>query len=63
MTAEKLDNIIADVTQRIKALRPKDGGIWRGELSSSAISTSVSIFALQKIDAVKYAEYIERGAE
>ena len=48
MTAEKLDNIIADVTQRIKALRPKDGGIWRGELSSSAISTSVSIFALQK---------------
>ena len=63
MTAEKLDNIIADVTQRIKALRPKDGGIWRGELSSSAISTSVSIFALQKIDAAKYMEYIERGAE
>ena len=63
MTAEKIDKIIADVTAQIKAARPKDGGIWRGELSSSAISTSVSIFALSRIDSAKYAEHIERGAE
>lgn len=63
MTAEKIDKIIADVTVQIKAARPKDGGIWRGELSSSAISTSVSIFALSRIDSAKYAEHIERGAE
>jgi squalene-hopene/tetraprenyl-beta-curcumene cyclase len=37
--------------------------MWRGNLSSSAISTSVSIFALHKIDAERYNDHIERGKE
>ena len=36
-------------------------GMWRGSLSSSAISTSVSVFALQRIDAEKYAAQIQAG--
>lgn len=39
------------------------GGIWRGKLSSSAISTSVSIFALYIIDKEKYAPYIQKGSQ
>lgn len=41
--------------------RRTPGGIWRGKLSSSAISTSVSIFALYIIDKEKYAPYIQKG--
>lgn len=63
MRREQLDIIINDITARIKAARPKDGGIWRGRLSSSAISTSVAIFALQRIDALRYAEHIDNGAK
>ena len=36
-------------------------GVWNGKLSSSAISTSVSVFALQRIDSQKYAQYIANG--
>ena len=36
-------------------------GVWNGKLSSSAISTSVSVFALQRIDSRKYAQYIANG--
>lgn len=39
------------------------GQIWRGKLSSSAISTSVSVFALYMVDKDKYASYIQKGAE
>ena len=54
--------MIADVQARLKASR-KPGQMWRGNLSSSAISTSVSIFALHKIDAERYNDHIERGKE
>lgn len=38
-----------------------DDGMWRGMLSSSAISTSVSVFALQRIDSKTYDSYIKKG--
>ena len=62
MRREDIDIMIADVQARLKASR-KPGQMWRGNLSSSAISTSVSIFALHKIDAVRYNDHIERGKE
>ena len=62
MRREDIDIMIADVQARLKACR-KQGQMWRGNLSSSAISTSVSIFALHKIDAEAFAQHIERGKE
>ena len=38
-------------------------GMWNGKLSSSAISTSVSVFALQRIDSERYASYIANGVK
>ena len=62
MNAEKIDAIISDLTERLKAQRTK-GQMWRGELSSSAISTSVAAFALYKIDAERYKERIDQAVE
>lgn len=39
------------------------GGIWRGKLSSSAISTAVSVFALYRVDQEGNASYIRKGTE
>ena len=50
----------ADAIERLMKSRSADG-MWRGELSSSAISTAVSVFALQRIDADKYAAHIQAG--
>ena len=49
-----------DALERLMNSRSEDG-MWRGKLSSSAISTSVSVYALQRIDADKYAQQIENG--
>ncbi|KAA6336036.1 Sporulenol synthase [termite gut metagenome] len=38
-------------------------GMWRGELSPSAVSTSVSIFALWMIDKERYVPQIRAGAD
>jgi squalene-hopene/tetraprenyl-beta-curcumene cyclase len=46
----------------LRAPRSADG-LWIGNLSSSAISTSVAVFALHTIDRARYAEPIRRGAE
>ena len=62
MRREDIDIMIADVQARLKACR-EQGQMWRGNLSSSAISTSVSIFALHKIDAEAFSQHIERGKE
>ena len=62
MRREDIDIMIADVQSRLKVCR-KQGQMWRGNLSSSAISTSVSIFALHKIDTEAFAQHIERGKE
>lgn len=60
---EQIQEMHAALRERLLAMRPADGGIWRGKLSSSAISTSVSIFALHCADREKYAADIQRGIE
>ncbi len=55
-----LKEMQADALERLMKSRSADG-MWRGALSSSAISTSVSVFALQRIDAEKYAAQIQAG--
>ena len=60
MNKEQLNEIKHDAIQRLMNRRSEDG-MWRGTLSSSAISTSVSIFALQSIDAHTYDSYIKAG--
>lgn len=57
---EQLKEIRDDALRRLMKSRSEDG-MWRGSLSSSAISTAVSVFALQRIDAEKYAEHIRKG--
>ncbi len=54
--------IQADAIKRLLEQRSADG-LWRGHLSSSAISTSVSVFALQRIDEVRYRDAIKGGVE
>ena len=62
MNVEKIDAIISDLTERLKTQRKK-GQMWRGELSSSAISTSVAAFALHKIDAERHRQRIDQAVE
>ena len=59
-TEEKIQVMMNDATQRLLSMRRADG-MWEGHLSSSAISTSVSIFALSVIDHQAYAQEIQRG--
>lgn len=47
---ENIKEMQADAMERLMNSRSVDG-MWRGKLSSSAISTSVSVFALQRINA------------
>ena len=63
LDVKEIDNIKemqADAMERLMNSRSVDG-MWRGKLSSSAISTSVSVFALQRINAERYAQQIENG--
>lgn len=62
MRTELVNEMIEDITRKLLQKRPP-GGIWRGRLSSSAISTSVAIFALYQIDPDTYEPYIRKGAE
>lgn len=62
MREEQLNEMIQVVTERLLSRRTP-GGIWRGRLSSSAISTSVALFALHQIDAQTYDPYIRKGAD
>lgn len=59
-TEEKIQTIVNDASNRLLSMRREDG-MWEGHLSSSAISTSVSIFALSVIDHERYQKEIERG--
>lgn len=61
-TDEKIDSIISDATARLMAMRRQDG-MWEGHLSSSAISTAVSVFALSVIDRKEYSREIHRGTQ
>ena len=60
MKTEQLKEIHTDAMEYLMKSRSEDG-LWRGSLSSSAISTAVSVFALQRIDADKYATHIQAG--
>ncbi|MBQ2182319.1 MAG: squalene--hopene cyclase [Bacteroidaceae bacterium] len=62
MDMEKVERLIRELTDKLCSLRQEDG-IWRGVLSSSAISTSVSLFALYEIDKEKYRSVIEAAAK
>lgn len=57
---ENIKEMQADAMERLMNSRSVDG-MWRGKLSSSAISTSVSVFALQRINAERFAQQIENG--
>lgn len=60
MNERQIEEMIQVTTKALLSKR-EVGQIWRGNLSSSAISTSVSVFALHEIDAVKYALLINKG--
>ncbi|MFV0555113.1 MAG: prenyltransferase/squalene oxidase repeat-containing protein [Mangrovibacterium sp.] len=48
---------------KLLAKQSSKAGLWTGELSSSAISTSVAVFALHMVDAEKHKEAIDKGAD
>ncbi len=58
----KIEQMAEALSRELKQRRTP-GKIWRGKLSSSAISTSVSVFALHTIDREKYAGHIRKGKE
>jgi squalene-hopene/tetraprenyl-beta-curcumene cyclase len=60
MNESQLKEMQTDAMQRLMRSRSEDS-LWRGTLSSSAISTAVSVFALQRIDAVRYRPHIDAG--
>lgn len=60
MINDILTELKTDAMSRLQGSR-SDDGMWRGWLSSSAISTSVSVFALQRIDAERYEQQIKDG--
>lgn len=60
MSRRQIDEMIQETTRLLLQER-EAGKIWRGELSSSAISTAVSVFALHEIDARKYEQQIKGG--
>ena len=59
MNIEQLKEMQADAIERLMQSRSEDG-MWRGSLSSSAISTAVSVFSRGRIDAVKYSTHIRQ---
>lgn len=61
MMKEQINEMIEFVQGELLKRKPS-GQIWRGHLSSSAISTSVSVFALYMIDKNRFASEIDRGS-
>ncbi len=57
---EKIQVMLHDATERLLSKRREDG-MWEGYLSSSAISTAVSIYALSVIDRQTYTKEIDHG--
>lgn len=62
MRNKQAEEMIGVLREQLLAKRTP-GKIWRGKLSSSAISTSVSVFALYMVDKNKYASYIQKGTQ
>ena len=59
LNKEHIDEMIAVLTKEL--IEKRGEGIWRGRLSSSAISTSVSVFALSMADKDLYDVQIKGG--
>ena len=57
---DRLDTMIRSL-QELLLSRRDEKGTWRGHLSSSAISTSVSVYALYRMDPQVYAREIAAG--
>lgn len=63
MRKNRADEMINYLQDELLKRRSSSEGMWNGHLSSSAISTSVSVFALYMADAGKYNLQIQKGAE
>ncbi|WP_430816349.1 prenyltransferase/squalene oxidase repeat-containing protein [Carboxylicivirga sp. RSCT41] len=61
MQEEKIHTMIDYLSGELLDKRPEDGSLWSGYLSSSAISTSVAVFALFMSDKDKYQSHIVNG--
>ena len=61
MNTEQINKMIESLSESLLLRRSADG-LWRGKLSSSAISTAVAIFALYMTDKEKYRSFIQNGA-
>ncbi len=57
---ERLDRTIDTLRERLLASKNAKGH-WVGHLSSSALSTATTVFALAQVDATKYRPLIDRG--
>ncbi|MDR0796760.1 MAG: squalene--hopene cyclase [Tannerella sp.] len=60
MKEEQISEMLDVLSERLLLSRSANG-LWRGKLSSSAISTAVSIFALYSVDKDKYRIFIQNG--
>ncbi|MCG8580246.1 MAG: squalene--hopene cyclase, partial [Bacteroidales bacterium] len=61
MQEEKIHTMIAYLSAELLDKRPPNSSLWNGYLSSSAISTSVAVFALFMSDRDKHLSHIENG--
>jgi len=61
MKTEQINEMINTLSESLLRRRSANG-LWRGELSSSAISTAVAVFALYMVNKDKYRTYIQNGA-
>ena len=61
MNTEQINEMIDALSEQL-LLRRSANGLWRGKLSSSAISTAVAVFALYMVDKDKYRSFIQNGA-
>jgi len=60
MQTEQINEMIDALSKKL-LLRRSGDGLWRGKLSSSAISTAVAVFALYRVDKDKYRSCIKNG--
>ena len=60
MKTEQINKMINVLSEKL-LLRRSEDGLWRGNLSSSAISTAVAVFALYRVDKDKYSTFIQNG--
>ena len=58
---EQINEMMNVLSEKLLLGRSEDG-MWRGKLSSSAISTAIAVFALYMVDKDKYRSFIQKGA-